>query len=463
MRRVVLACLAVAAASLLLPSTPTYDPWAWLIWGREILTLDLSTQFGPSWKPLPVIFTTVYALLGDLAPALWLVTARAGGLLAFVLVFRLTMRLAGGAGRAGDGAPGLLGGAVAVGSLLSVVLVVSLTVLGHSEGLLVALVLWSIDRHLDGRTDHAVLLGFASALIRPEVWPFLGLYAVYLWLKEPQRRLLVVALLLLVPALWFLPELWGSGDAFRASARAKAPDPGTAILAPNPALESLRDAEALVLFPVQLAALVAVGFGLYRRERSTLMVAGGVIAWVALVVAMTFVGYPGVPRLMLPAAALLCVLAGLAASRLVQMARGGTRSLAVGILILVAGAAVALPRAGNVTNLVTPLRVEAEQNRDLALAIEKVGGRQAVLACGQLTTAPLQVTALAWQLEVPISSVGIDPREADVLFRVRDIGAGAVLPPLPLKPAFQPVVSVGDQDVLTTCKALLSASSEPAG
>ena len=39
--RVALAVLALAALSFLIPSAPTYDPWAWIIWGREILHLDL--------------------------------------------------------------------------------------------------------------------------------------------------------------------------------------------------------------------------------------------------------------------------------------------------------------------------------------------------------------------------------------------------------------------------------------
>src|SRR5437879_3310869 len=42
----------LATCSLLLPSTPSYDPWAWLGWGREILHLGLHTAGGPSWKPL---------------------------------------------------------------------------------------------------------------------------------------------------------------------------------------------------------------------------------------------------------------------------------------------------------------------------------------------------------------------------------------------------------------------------
>ncbi len=36
-------------------SQPLYDPWAWLIWGRELVHLDLDTGAGPSWKPLPAL------------------------------------------------------------------------------------------------------------------------------------------------------------------------------------------------------------------------------------------------------------------------------------------------------------------------------------------------------------------------------------------------------------------------
>src|SRR4051794_822356 len=49
---VAFAVLGLAALSFLMPSAPTYDPWSWIIWGREIVHLDLSTVDGPSWKPL---------------------------------------------------------------------------------------------------------------------------------------------------------------------------------------------------------------------------------------------------------------------------------------------------------------------------------------------------------------------------------------------------------------------------
>src|SRR6185503_614039 len=126
---------------LLTVSAPTYDPWSWILWGREVLHGDLVTLEGPSWKPFPVLFTTPFALFGDdVAPALWLVVARAGGLLAFAMAVRLGARLAG---------PGA--GAIAVGALLLSDEFIFNFGRGNSEGLLVAFVLWAVESHLDGR------------------------------------------------------------------------------------------------------------------------------------------------------------------------------------------------------------------------------------------------------------------------------------------------------------------------
>ncbi len=83
----------LAALSLLAPFAPLYDPWAWLVWGREVAGLDLDTGAGPSWKPLAVMITTPLALAGDAAPTLWLLVARAGWLAAVALAYRLAWRL----------------------------------------------------------------------------------------------------------------------------------------------------------------------------------------------------------------------------------------------------------------------------------------------------------------------------------------------------------------------------------
>ncbi|HEV2770309.1 MAG TPA: hypothetical protein VGV40_09025, partial [Solirubrobacteraceae bacterium] len=79
-RPLLAACVALAAATLLLPGAPTYDPWAWLLWGRELWSLELSTAEGPAWKPLTVALAAPLTLFGAAAPDLWLALARAGAL-----------------------------------------------------------------------------------------------------------------------------------------------------------------------------------------------------------------------------------------------------------------------------------------------------------------------------------------------------------------------------------------------
>ena len=115
-----LGCLAVAAGSLAVPALLGFDPWVWLIWGRELLRGGLATDGTVAWKPLPVLVTAVLAPFGAAAPALWTVLARAFGLFGLVLVFRLAARFAGagpGAGPAGRVA-GLVAGAVAAAAFL---------------------------------------------------------------------------------------------------------------------------------------------------------------------------------------------------------------------------------------------------------------------------------------------------------------------------------------------------------
>ena len=44
---------------------PGFDPYGWLTWGHMTLHGGLDTNAAPSWKPLPYVFTVVYALLGS--------------------------------------------------------------------------------------------------------------------------------------------------------------------------------------------------------------------------------------------------------------------------------------------------------------------------------------------------------------------------------------------------------------
>ena len=178
-------CLALAILSwALLPSVVSYDPWSWLVWGREVTdpALPFVVSGGPSWKPLPFLFTVVWGLAGGGAPTLWLITARTGGLLGIVAGARLAHRLAGG-GRCGQVA--------AVLGAFGVVLTeqwMYYFLRATSETIVVAATLWALDRLLAGRRTQALWLWIALALMRPESWPLLALYAVWLLARDPAYR-----------------------------------------------------------------------------------------------------------------------------------------------------------------------------------------------------------------------------------------------------------------------------------
>ncbi|MEA2390124.1 MAG: hypothetical protein QOK31_233 [Solirubrobacteraceae bacterium] len=420
----VAACAALAALSLLLPSTPTYDPWAWILWGREIASGDLSTLTGPSWKPLPALFTTVFALAGGAAPALWLVVARTGGLLALAFAFRVARRLGGP-----------LAGVVAVVALAVLNFFARAAALGDSEGLLIAFTLLALELHLVGRRRDALLAGFAGALLRPETWPFLGLYGLWLWRREPERRRLLMGLALALPVLWLGPELWGSGNAFRASARAQQVVPGSPATNRHPPLALLGRAWPTVLFPVRLAAIFALLHALWTRRthprsRAVAVLGLAAVFWIAEVAAMTQAGYSGNMRYLLAPMSLVCVMGGIGFARIVALA-GALRWRALGPAVavaLLACTAVYVP--GPVRQLgrdADAVAKEVRINDALTPAVALAGGRAGVLACGRPTIGNLQVTALAWRLHVHVGDIGYvaPPRAVVFLARPAHRGAGA--------------------------------------
>ena len=402
--KAVLACLALAALSLLIAGAPSYDPMAWLVWGREIAHLDLSTVEGPSWKPLPVVFTTVFSLAGGGAPALWLVVARAGSLLGAVFAYRIASRLAGAAA-----------GVLAVAALVLSRGWFWSDWIGYSEGLLIALTLWAVDRHLDGRHRQALVLGFLAALLRAEVWPFVAAYAIWLWYREPAMRRLTLGLAALVPALWLVPELIGSGDALRAAGRAREPTLGSGVpaLAAHPALALLDSASDAVILPVLIGFALALVKPRPRPgvDRATLALGAGVLAWVAVVAAMTQAGYSGNPRYLIAPAGIACVVAGVGWARaggaLFARLRLPTALIGGASVLAVAAASLpwALPRIDAMRAAAPGVAHEASLQRTLPDAIRAAGGRGRLLACRPLASQRYATPRVAWALNVRLRDV----------------------------------------------------------
>jgi hypothetical protein len=394
-KALLLGCLAVATLSLLFPSVPTYDPWAWIIWGREVLHGDLVTTTGPSWKPLPVIFTTPFSLLGDDgAPLAWLVIARAGGILAFAMAYRLGSRLAGP-----------IAGLIAAAALFLADDFIFNFARGNSEGILVALCLWALERHLDERPRDAFLLGLGAALLRPEVWPFIALYGLYLIWRERTRGsvILVLGSGLALGVLWFVPEYLGSGDFLRAAARARQPNPDSAAFAAHPFLEVFGRSASVLTPPVYLGGVIAVLVALRTRNRLFLtMAAIGTVLMVA-VAAMTQFGFAGNLRYVALPAALVCVLAGAGWVIVFKAVHARLGMLAAAALVLVL-AAFAYPfvreDVSELDGRAHTVKAEAELYGSVPDAIRAAGGRAKLKACGTLYTGAFQTQTVAWYMHL---------------------------------------------------------------
>lgn len=478
------AALLVSIASLLVPSTPSYDPWSWLLWGKEVIHLDLHTAGGPSWKPLPMVFTTIFALFGKAQPDLWLVVARTGAamsvVMSFKLAFRLTRSLAAGvdsrAGAVGAGIPRavtliapVLAGLLAAGSLVNSPGFVSNGALGYSEGLAVALMLAAVDRFLDGRRHQAFVLGFLVALDRPETWVFWGAYGLWLAWRDPSARRLVVGLFVLNALLWFGPT------GLSGVTRAQHPRSNSAAFTSCPLCTVLRkQAWPMVLNRIKVPAVIAIVVALatlwrtrarwWRKpsdERTMalvwLVIIGtfGYLWWFGIALETQLGGFSGNSRYLAFGVApvgiagavawgwfaLACGawLARIAALRPALRRFGNPRiGRPVGAAVAI-GLFLAVPPwiANNVIDLQRThgaLVYQAHLRQDLSALVDRWGA-QRLLRCGSIMTEGFQVPMVAWRFGVRTTRIIAPPDDPNnpgpapvTILQARDTRSASLLP-----------------------------------
>jgi hypothetical protein len=387
----------LAALSLLRPSAPTTDPWGWIVWGREVLHLALDTTVGtPAWKPLPVLVTTPLALFGSAAPALWLVFARTAGLMALWLAFRSGRRLAGP-----------WAGALAALFVALTTAWVRALEHGYTEPLMVALALGALERHLAGRRLQALALGALVCLGRPEAFAFLLVYAA--WSRRELAPKRALALVVAVPVLWLGGDWWGAGDPFHA--RHVAGDAAARF--------SGWDAIGAVgsLAGPLLVAAAVLGWWAHRSDNGARALAGGAVAWTALLAAMAGAGYPGSDRFMVLPAAAVCVLAGVGAVAAARAVAAGGERPVVRIALAAGLAAVALlyvpPRVDSVPRDVRMAEARARSQDELRALV-----RSDPETCGTALLPPSldwNAGAVAWDRGEPLERVGNSVTGAEAL------------------------------------------------
>jgi hypothetical protein len=452
---------------LLLPRVIAYDPWSWLVWGRQIDHLALNTRSSAtSVKPLAIYIDTLLAPAGSSAFALWLLVARTATLLSFALVFKVAWRLGG-----------WLAGAVAVvGLAISDQYLGYLFMQGMSEPMATAAVLAAVDNHLDSRRGWTLGCLIAAALLRPEAWPLLALYLFWLVYRGPVWKWAVAALLAVgVPVSWFVIDWFGARQLNRSAVASSHQSQGGPLLAREPGLATLRESWHLTA-PVVIVLFVlgfAVALWRWRRDgeaRPTVWLGFLAIGWLIVdaLLAQRRVA-SGAERYLLPGAAIACVVAGVFVADVVRGIRSRRSNgyvpaiaLAVGGILLVL---LALPRTVDtvrqVRNGVHITRQESRLTSGLDHAIALAGGRDAILQCGTVSTEDFQVPIVAWHLQIPVDRLTATPGESGVVLRE----AGAPRVPAALASRYRVVGTVGASDarwtVLSTCPVSAAATGTP--
>ncbi len=385
---------------------PGFDPYGWLVWGRQTVAGNLNTNAAPSWKPLPYLFTAPFGLFGHYQLWLWMVTSLAVSLAGAVFAGRIAYRLTGSESE--HRYPAYAAAAFAAAGYFGLSTYWHYMLSAQSDPMIVTLCLAAIDCHLCGRYRWAWVLGGLASLGRPEVWLFLGVYSVWAWLRVPSMRRLIVGGIIVLVVLWFGIPALTSRTPFVAASNA---------LGSGRRLRSDRVFGTIGRFldlntaVIELTALLAVAIALVRRDRATLALAAGVCAWVLVEIAFALHGWPGLGRYMYEPAGVLIALAGVGVGRvLIEAPRisrvAGWAGIALVAVIVLALVPPALSRARSEHRDIRGQRARTAEIDKLTGTVARLGGAARLRPCGEPLTRLEYQTILAWNLHVNVATVG---------------------------------------------------------
>lgn len=405
------AVVAVAVAALLITRvSPSYDPYGWSVWGYQVLHGRLSLLGAPSWKPVTFMFTLPYSLVGHFSLRLWQVTAAALALAGPVVAGRIAYKLLYDS--TSEQAPAIVGAVAAGVGLLVTVNYTQYWLSAQSDPMLVTLFLLWIDMHLHNRPRLAYAALWLCSLGRPEAWPFLGLYAIYLWWKHPNPRTRVLAVigLVTIPLFWFgVPTLTDDRPFVSSSL-----DQGYAIQG-NKLIGALSRFKHLSYWPIKVGAAIGLALAIYKRDWRVLAIAAVSALWVAIEAALALRNYSAAPRYMFEAVATMAVVAGVGVGWILsETARLGWTARLGGLVAVLGLTGWLVPGAVAQVRMVRhSLPHERNRTREIArldATLQALGGYRFVRSCGHPSTNVAYASILAWYTKLNVDQVGFLPR-----------------------------------------------------
>jgi hypothetical protein len=237
-----------------------------------------------------------------------------------------------------------------------------------------------------------------------------------------------MAVAVLVPLAWFVPDIVGAGNPLEGgeTARAGGIEPldglavlGRALAAP---LAAAWIGLALLLWRGDFVNQWFAKAPRVEADRPLTILLAGAAAWILLVAVMAVAGFAGLPRFLAPATAVIAVLGGVGVARTAagrcrafhshrhkSSTAGPNRALQA---VVVATLAIAVAgfawRAAQVPGDVEVVERQTTSIEDLFDLVDKTGPA-ALLACHDKVsiTQVRQQTALAWKLEEPTSATPV--------------------------------------------------------
>jgi hypothetical protein len=298
---------------------PNYDSYYALLWGRELLDLQLPSfeaYRAPTEHPLAVAFGALLSLFGDGADRL------------LVLLTLLSLvALAAGTYRLGRVCFTPLVGAIAAFLVLTRFDFPSLAVRGYIDIPFMAIVVWAGALEAARPRRGTVVFGLlaAAGLMRPEGWLLAGLYFLWIgWRASWGERLRYAALAAIGPLVWALTDFVVTGDPLFSlnstqdlAAELRRQKSGSVVLDVLP--DFLR---ATVKTPVYFLGLAGFVIALWKFPLRFVIPAVLFLTGAGAFVATGVAGLSVIIRYLMVPSVMLCLFAGVTLGGFTMVARG---------------------------------------------------------------------------------------------------------------------------------------------